>query len=227
MLTLKEHFHNVMIGTEFESPSFSQEATRSMLNLNQYNSSFQIKTPKTGKLFYPILRFSLLLSVIGLLGGCRSGASTTPQASAIASSPSPSPSAPTPKATPRPKSVKSTKSGKTVLLNVYQLDDQCNRFKAEKVTFPASQAVDRAVSKVLQNVESGDLDLAGYRVKVASGIATVDLRLGGTSRRSLAALSNCEQLALYGSLRKTLTGNAPLKIKSVEFTERGKKITPQ
>jgi hypothetical protein len=48
--------------------------------------------------------------------------------------------------------------------------------------------------------------------------------LSPNSRRQFVSLSTCEQFALFGSLRKTLTDNSPLKIKGVRFTERGQDI---
>lgn len=114
----------------------------------------------------------------------------------------------------------------TVTLTIYQVDSQCQTLVSEKVALPATSPVDAAVGKVLNQADSGDFDLAGYRVQVnpKNGIATVDFRLSPNSRRQFVSLSSCEQFALFGSLRKTLTDNSPLKIKGVRFTERGQDI---
>lgn len=113
-----------------------------------------------------------------------------------------------------------------VTLNIYQADNQCQTLVAEKVAVPATSVVDAAVGQVLRQAESGDFDLAGYRVQVnpKSRVATVDFRLSPNSRRQFVSLSSCEQFALFGSLRKTLTNNSRLKIKNVRFTERGQEI---
>lgn len=120
-----------------------------------------------------------------------------------------------------------TQSIKTVSVTIYQADTQCQTLVPEKVTVPAESPVDATVGKVLEQANSGDVDLAGYRVKVnaKSGVATVDLRLSPDSQRQFASLSNCEQFALFGSLRKTLTANAQLQIKNVRFTQQGTEIT--
>jgi hypothetical protein len=117
-----------------------------------------------------------------------------------------------------------SKNPKTVLINVYKLDNQCKGFVAEKVVVSADQPITNAIAKVLENTNSGDFSLAGYRVKVALGVATIDLRLPAHSKRRFNSLSNCEQLALFGSLRRTLTSHKPWKIKTVKFTDRGKAI---
>jgi hypothetical protein len=113
-----------------------------------------------------------------------------------------------------------------VTLNIYQADNQCQTLVAEKVAVPATSVVDAAVGQVLKQADSGDFDLAGYRVQVnpKSRVATVDFRLSPNSRRQFVSLSSCEQFALFGSLRKTLTNNSRLKIKNVRFTERGQEI---
>lgn len=113
-----------------------------------------------------------------------------------------------------------------VTLNIYQADNQCQTLVAEKVAVPVTNVVDAAVGQVLRQAESGDFDLAGYRVQVnpKSRVATVDFRLSPNSRRQFVSLSSCEQFALFGSLRKTLTNNSRLKIKNVRFTERGQEI---
>lgn len=119
-----------------------------------------------------------------------------------------------------------TQSQQAVTVSLYQVDNQCKSLVAHKVAVPANNSVDAAVGKVIQKVDSGDLNLAGYRVNVnpKSGIATVDLRLSPNAKRQFASLSNCEQLALFGSLQKTLTANPKLKIKSVRFTNQGNEI---
>ena len=116
---------------------------------------------------------------------------------------------------------------KTVSVTIYQADTQCQTLVPEKVTVPAGSPVDATVGTVLKQANSGDFDLAGYRVKVnaKSRVATVDLRLSPDSQRQFASLSNCEQFALFGSLRKTLTANAQLQIKNVRFTQQGTEIT--
>ena len=114
----------------------------------------------------------------------------------------------------------------TVTLSIYQADNQCQTLVAEKVAVPATRVVDTAVGQVLKQADSGDFDLAGYRVRVnsKSGVATVDFRLSPNSRRQFVSLSSCEQFALFGSLRKTLTTNSQLKIKNVRFTQQGQEI---
>jgi len=108
-------------------------------------------------------------------------------------------------------------SGKTVNVTLYTSDVQCQEFVPQKVTVPATQSVTNAVGKI-------DFNLSGYRVRVRNGIATVDLRLSPQSKRQFVSLSSCEQFALFGSLRKTLTSNSQWKIKEVRFTEQGEDI---
>jgi hypothetical protein len=114
----------------------------------------------------------------------------------------------------------------TVTLTIYQADNQCQTLVPEKVAVPATRVVDTAVGQVLKQADSGDFELAGYRVQVnsKSGVATVDFRLSPNSRRQFVSLSSCEQFALFGSLRKTLTDNSRLKIKNVRFTQQGQEI---
>ncbi len=111
-----------------------------------------------------------------------------------------------------------------VPVSVYKVDNQCRNFVAEKTAVAANQPIAGAVGKVLENADSADFSLSGYRVNVAAGVATVDLRVAPNSKRKLVSLSSCEQMAIFGSLRKTLTSNAQWKIKSVRFTDRGKEV---
>ncbi len=149
-----------------------------------------------------------------MLSGCQSQ-----QPTAIAPSPSPIAVAPTPKpAVPKTK---------TIPVNIFQLDNQCNKFVTTKETVAANQPVTQAIAKTLVKANSESLDVAGYRVKVTSGVATIDFRPIPNARRSLVSLANCQQLALFGGVQRTLTQNPILKIKSVQFTDRGQKIKPQ
>ena len=144
--------------------------------------------------------------------------SVAPTASPIAKSPSASPR------TSQPIQTASVISKKTVPVSVYKVDNQCRDFVSEKMAVPAGQPISGAVGKVLENADSADFSLSGYRVNVASGVATIDLRVAPASKRQLVSLSSCEQMAIFGSLRKTLTSNAQWKIKSVRFTDRGKEV---
>jgi hypothetical protein len=116
---------------------------------------------------------------------------------------------------------------KTITITLYQADTQCQGLVAKKIAIASDNPVDHAVEEVLKQTDSADVNLAGYRVNVNSKtqIATVDLRLPPKSKRQFASLSNCEQLALFGSLHKTLTSNPKLNIKDVRFTNQGTKIT--
>lgn len=118
------------------------------------------------------------------------------------------------------------KSLKTIAINIYQADTRCKGLVAKKIAIASDNPVDHAVEEVLKQTDSADFNLAGYRVNVNSKtrIATVDLRLLPKSKRQFASLSHCEQLALFGSLRKTLTSNPKLNIKDVRFTNQGNKI---
>lgn len=118
-------------------------------------------------------------------------------------------------------------TSKTMAINLYQVDTQCQGLVAKKLTIASDNPVDSAVQEVLKQTDSADFNLAGYRVKVNSQtrIATVDLRLPPKSKRQFTSLSNCEQLALFGSLQKTLKSNPKLNIKDVKFTNQGANIS--
>ncbi|MBD2565916.1 GerMN domain-containing protein [Nostoc sp. UIC 10607] len=115
-------------------------------------------------------------------------------------------------------------TSKTTNVTLYTSDTQCQELIPEKVSVPAEEPVTNVVSKILEKRDTSDFSLSGYRVNIKNGIATVDLRISPDSKRQIASLSSCEQFALFGSLRKTLTSNAQWNIKEVRFTERGEDI---
>lgn len=114
-----------------------------------------------------------------------------------------------------------------VNVTIYRPDSQCEALVPEKVSVSGGSSLEAAVGKVLELRNSADFNLSGYRVSVnpKSGVATVDMRLAPNSKRKFVSLSTCEQFALFGSLRKTLTSNQGFKIKDVRFTEQGQKIS--
>ncbi|MBD0263634.1 MAG: sporulation/spore germination protein [Tolypothrix sp. Co-bin9] len=114
---------------------------------------------------------------------------------------------------------------KTINLTLYTSDVECQELIPNKVSVPAEKPATGIVDKIIEQQDTGDFSLSGYRVSVKNSIATVDLRISPESKRQLVSLSHCEQFALFGSLRKSLTSNAQLNIKNVRFTERGKEIT--
>ncbi len=122
--------------------------------------------------------------------------------------------------------VKNAGVNATVMVTIYKVDSQCEKFIPEQVSLPKERAMDIAVGQVIQQQNTGDFNLEGYRISVEpkTAIATVDFRLSGSSQRRLSSLSSCEQMALFGSLNKTLTGNSLWHIKKVRFTEQGKTI---
>jgi hypothetical protein len=114
---------------------------------------------------------------------------------------------------------------KTINLTLYTSDSECQKLIPNQVSVPAEEPATGIVGKIIEQQDTGDFNLSGYRVSVKNRVATVDLRISPESKRQLVSLSHCEQFALFGSLRKTLTTNAQLNIKKVRFTERGNKIT--
>ncbi|MEA5617353.1 sporulation/spore germination protein [Cronbergia sp. UHCC 0137] len=115
-------------------------------------------------------------------------------------------------------------SGKKIDVTLYTSDDQCQELIPEKVSVSSEQPMTEAISKIVEQQNTTDLSLSGYRINVNNTVATVDLRIAPESKRQVASLSSCEQFALFGSLRKTLISNAEWKIKEVRFTDRGKEI---
>ncbi|MDF5721446.1 MAG: sporulation/spore germination protein [Rhizonema sp. PD37] len=107
---------------------------------------------------------------------------------------------------------------------IYTSDSQCQDLIPQKVSVLAKEPVTDAVGKIIQQQETADFDLSGYRVSIKKGVATVDLRTAPNSRRQFTSLSSCEQFTLFGSLRKTLVSNTQWNIKKVRFTDRGKEI---
>jgi hypothetical protein len=187
----------------------------------------------------PFKMFWVYLLSVALIGltACRSTPVDSPRPTSpitqLSPSTQPSPST-KPKVQDKPKVQEARKAPEkptspdktTIPLTIYKLDNQCNKFVSEKVRVSKTKTLEKTVGQVLETIDNADFSLAGYRVSVAKGIATIDLRTAPGAKRQLKSLSNCEQLALYGGLRKTLTGNKAFKIKSVRFTDRGQIIKP-
>lgn len=164
--------------------------------------------------------FLLLTIIAASLTSCSLNPTNT-TTNAISSTPTPSVA----RLRAKPKTIEpKAVSGKTVNVTLYTSDSQCQEFVPQKVTLPATQPITNAVGKIIQEQDTADFNLSGYRIRVRNGVATVDLRLSPQSKRQFASLSSCEQFALFGSLRKTLTSNPQWKIKEVRFTEKGEDI---
>ena len=144
----------------------------------------------------------------------------------------PSPSAPVSIASPPVPSPKTaverltapTPVAPQTTIDVYKIDSLCRDLVPQKTTIAANQSLEGAIAKVLEATDSGDFSIAGYRVSKEGKRAIVDLRLPANSKRSFHSLSSCEQLALFGGIRKTLLNNAQWQIELVQFTEKGQEI---
>ncbi|MEB3180246.1 MAG: sporulation/spore germination protein [Nostocaceae cyanobacterium] len=113
---------------------------------------------------------------------------------------------------------------KTTTVTVYTSDSQCQDLIPQKLTVPAEESMVAAVGKILEQRDTADFSLSGYRVSVNNGVAVVDFRVTPNQQRQIASLTNCEQFALIGSIRKTLTSNPQWKVKEVRFTQQGEEI---
>ncbi|MEO1373575.1 MAG: sporulation/spore germination protein [Cyanobacteria bacterium J06635_10] len=166
---------------------------------------------------------------------------TPTEKSPVASSPFPTPSSEigTPKTdistkpspyrkttpSPSPETPNQNKAASSkVDVTVYTSDLQCQDYVAKKVSVSVNKPVADAVGEILAERDAGDFNISNYRVNVNNGIATVDLRLSPNSQRQFSSLSSCEQFAIFGSLKKTLTSNPKWNIKDVRFTEAGEEI---
>ncbi len=119
---------------------------------------------------------------------------------------------------------KSVATDKNINTTLYTSNTQCQELIPKPVSVSNKEPVTSVVTKILEQRDTADFSLSGYRVSIKDGVATVDLRISPHSQRQLTSLSSCEQFALFGSLRKTLTSNAQWNIKKVRFTELGKDI---
>lgn len=113
----------------------------------------------------------------------------------------------------------------TVTVTVYEPDSECKTLIGKQTVLPAENSLLVAVSQVLEQEYTSDLNFS-YRVSVDrnTGKAIIDLRVSPNSKRTLTSMSTCEQLAIFGSLRQTLTANPVWKVKQVQFTSRGAEI---
>ncbi len=113
----------------------------------------------------------------------------------------------------------------TIPITIYRVDSECSTLIPEQVVVPVDQSLETAVAKTLEIQKAFEIPL-GYRVEVDHyyQIAVIDLRVPTTSRRLLTSLSACEQFALFGSLRKTLTSNPDWQIQEVYFTNLGEDL---
>ncbi len=111
-------------------------------------------------------------------------------------------------------------------LTLYLPDERCDRLVPKTVAVQGDRPLDVAVGRVLIEVASDNLDLRGYQLTVntQTRTAAIALRLRPGAARKFTALSSCEQLTLFGSIRATLTQNPQWPIDHVTFTDGRKTI---
>lgn len=160
------------------------------------------------------------LGLVGLLSSCaviegdRSPDPPTDQPLSDDLSPTQSPSSPEIEPT-----VETTVE--TTIVTLYLLDDQCLDFAPQPLSVPKDTALGATVDYLLASQAPDDLSLLGYRLQHQDRTLTLDIRLSSQSRRSLEALSLCEQTALFGSLQRTLTQHPDWNIDAIAFTQGG------
>lgn len=175
----------------------------------------------------PFTYYAIALIALGV-SGCGISAnemtSQSAQSAAIATTPANAAPSPTAVATARP-SPKAAEP-KMIAVNIFYPDSHCERLVPEAIEVPESNALETAVAKVLEKAINGDFDLAGYRIdeQKTSGAIAIDLRLSPDSPRQFASMTSCEQFAVFGSLRQTLTSNPQWAVKEVRFTQQGEDI---
>lgn len=114
-----------------------------------------------------------------------------------------------------------------VPITLYVADQTCEDFEVRPALVSQATPIEDAIALLLQRQNVTDLVLAGYRIQIEDGIATVDLRLpSNLSEQSpgLDRLSLCEQFIVFGSLHQTLLNNLAWQIREVQFRYQGEVI---
>ncbi|NJK37211.1 MAG: hypothetical protein HC835_03325 [Oscillatoriales cyanobacterium RM2_1_1] len=127
--------------------------------------------------------------------------------------------------TPPPLKQPTTPSASTTSVTLYQPDSNCQTLVPRPAIAPVENSLEFAVARVFELNSNDDFPVA-YRLQIDPDhqIVTIDLRLPSTVQRPFTALSACEQLALFGSVRKTLMDQPPWYIRQVQFTHQGQEI---
>ncbi|NER78846.1 MAG: hypothetical protein F6K42_04560 [Leptolyngbya sp. SIO1D8] len=121
-----------------------------------------------------------------------------------------------------------TNSPELMSVMIYTPTATCDGFQTQEQAIAADKAIPQIVQLLLadQTPHLLDFELAGYRIQPGDegNSITVDFRRVADAQRHFTSLSICEQLVLFGSLRKTLLENPALNVDSVSFTEKGRMI---
>lgn len=151
----------------------------------------------------------LAVCLVSLMG-CTSTHSTEP---------TPTP-APVPKIAQRPEP---TPAVETIAVTTYQLDAFCEAFVEKEIQVPRQNALQATIHEVIEQGTTADFAIAGYRLQPnpTNNSLTIDFRLSPQSGRVFVSLSTCERMALFGSLKETLTQSSQWDIQEVKFTHRG------
>jgi hypothetical protein len=114
-----------------------------------------------------------------------------------------------------------------VPITLYVADRTCQDFEVRPALVSQATPIEDAIALLLQRQNVTDLVLAGYRIQIEAGTATVDLRLPSNSPEQspeLDRLSLCEQFIVFGSLRQTLLNNLDWQIRDVQFRYQGEEM---
>lgn len=234
-----------MESTKFDIDARHKGVAKPMLTLNGLEAQCKnwhfIKNPSLGQdsRIMSLRKTYRVAYLTGLLALALSSCSMLPSSgseSSAPASPAPALTQPLPKpeqtATPSPTPIAplsaprrpSPTTRRTTTVTLYQIDSQCLKLVPTKASVPVDAPMEGAIDQILAAQDSGDFSLAGYRLRLVDGVATIDLRPVAGSKRSVASLSFCEKMALLGGIQKTLMSNPAWGVKSVQFTEKGREV---
>jgi hypothetical protein len=114
--------------------------------------------------------------------------------------------------------------GSSVPVNVYHMDDRCEKLVKQLENLPKDKTLETAIGSVLTRANTADFTITDYRVITQGKIATIVLRLPTGARRSFKSMSSCEQMAYFGAMRETMVQRKEWNIQDVKFTDGKKEI---
>ncbi len=117
-----------------------------------------------------------------------------------------------------------TPAGNSVPVNVYHMDDRCEKLVKKTENLPKDKTLESAIGSILNRANTADFSITDYRISTQGKTATIVLRLPIGAKRSFKSMSSCEQMTYFGAMRETIVQRKEWNLQDVKFTDGKKEI---